>query len=138
MTLDHELLRQRCEEITDACDRLDRIAEISKDSFLKDQDTRDIASYRLLVAIEAALNICYHFCSKQLTRVPENYAQCFELLGEAGIISVELSGTLQRMARFRNLLVQVYYNVDDEQLYEIISKHIGDLRRFCNSIVSSF
>ena len=100
MTLDHELLRKRCGEITDACDRLDRIAEISKDSFLKDQDTRDIASYRLLVAIEAALNICYHVCSKQLTRVPENYAQCFELLGEAGIISVELSGTLQRMARF--------------------------------------
>ena len=138
MTLDHELLRKRCEEIIDACDRLDRIAEISKDSFLKDQDTRDIASYRLLVAIEAALNICYHVCSKQLTRVPENYAQCFELLGEAGIISVELSSTLQRMARFRNLLVHVYYHVDDEQLYEIISKHIGDLRRFCNSIVSSF
>ena len=138
MTLDHELLRKRCGEITDACDRLDRIAEISKDSFLKDQDTRDIASYRLLVAIEAALNICYHVCSKQLTRVPENYAQCFELLGEAGIISVELSGTLQRMARFRNLLVQVYYNVDDEQLYEIIGNHLGDLRRFCNPIVSSF
>ena len=138
MTLDHELLRKRCEEIIDACDRLDHIAEISKDSFLKDQDTRDIASYRLLVAIEASLNICYHVCSKQLTRVPENYAQCFELLGEAGIISVELSSTLQRMARFRNLLVHVYYHVDDEQLYEVISKHIGDLRRFCNSIVSSF
>ena len=138
MTLDHELLGKRCGEITDACDRLDRIAEISKDSFLKDQDTRDIASYRLLVAIEASLNICYHVCSKQLTRVPENYAQCFELLGEAGIISVELSSTLQRMARFRNLLVHVYYHVDDEQLYEIISKHLGDLRRFCNSIVSSF
>ena len=136
MTLDRELLRKRCEEITDACDRLDRIAGIPRDSFLKDQDTHDIASYRLLVAIEAALNICYHFCSKQLTRVPENYAQCFQLLGEAGIISVELSNTLQRMARFRNLLVHVYYHVDDEQLYEIIGNHLGDLKWFCNSIMN--
>ena len=136
MTLDRELLLRRCDEITDACERLERIAAIPKDSFLADQDTRDIASYRLLVAIEASLNICYHVCSKQLTKVPENYAQCFELLGEAGIISVELSNTLQRMARFRNLLVHVYYHVDDEQLYEIIGNHLGDLRQFCNAIMS--
>ena len=136
MTLDRELLRKRCEEITDACDRLDRIAKIPKDSFLKDQDTRDIASYRLLVAIEAALNICYHVCSKQLTKVPENYAQCFGLLGEAGIISAELSSTLQRMARFRKLLVHVYFHVDDEQLYEIINNSLDDLRQFCSAIIS--
>ena len=136
MTLDHALLRKRCEEITDACDRLDRIAVIPKDSFLKDQDTRDIASYRLLVAIEAALNICYHVCSKQLTKVPENYAQCFGLLGEAGIISVELSSTLQLMARVRNLLVHVDFHVDDEHLYEIINNSLDDLRKFCIAIIS--
>ena len=136
MTLDRELLQKRCEEITNACDRLDRIAVIPKDSFLKDQDTRDIASYRLLVAIEAALNICYHVCSKRLTRVPENYAECFGLLVDAGIISAELSSTLQRMARFRNLLVHVYFHVDDEQLYEIINNSLDDLRQFCVAIIS--
>ena len=136
MTIDHELLRKRCEEISDACDRLDRIAKTPKESFLEDQDIRDIASYRLLVAIEAALNICYHVCSKQLTKVPENYAQCFGLLGEAGIISAELSNALQRMARFRNLLVHVYFHVDDEQLYEIINHSLDDLRQFCIAIIS--
>jgi len=134
MTLDRKLILTRCAEIAESCERLEEIAAAGKESFQKDRDRRDIASYRLLVAIEAALNICYHVCSKKLTRIPENYAQCFELLGEDKVITPELSERLQSMARFRNLLIHLYYRVDDEELYEIINNHLDDLRGFCRSM----
>ena len=136
MSVDHELIQTRCAEIVESINRLEKIAALSKGIFLQDQDVKDIASYRLLIAIEACLNICYHFCSKQLKKIPDNYANCFEILGEEGIIGKDLSERLQNMARFRNLLVHVYYHVDDEQLYEVVSYHLDDLREFCEAIVS--
>lgn len=59
---------------------------MSKEAFLQDQDSKDIASYRLLIAIEAALSLCYHISAKQLKKAPESYADCFQLISEAGLI----------------------------------------------------
>jgi hypothetical protein len=55
MNLNPDLVRKRCGEIADSLTRLEKIAQMSKAGFLKDQDIRDIAAYRLLISIEAAL-----------------------------------------------------------------------------------
>ena len=34
------------------------------------------------------------------------------------------------MARFRNLLVHVYWKVDNEKLFHILQKNLGDFQRF--------
>jgi len=135
MNLNHDLLRNRCREITESVDRLEKIGLMSKAAFLQDQDIKDIASYRLLIAIEAALSICYHISAKHLKKIPENYAECFQLIGEAGIVPVMLSEKLQKMARFRNLLVHVYWEIDEDMLFEIVSAHLGDLRKYCETVV---
>jgi uncharacterized protein YutE (UPF0331/DUF86 family) len=86
------------------------------------------------VAIESALGLCYHVSAKHLKKVPEDYAGCFALLEEAGIIPADLSGNLQRMARFRNLLVHRHWKVDIEKLYDLIRQDLGDLRLFAGTI----
>ena len=136
MKLNPDLVRHRCQEIAESVSRLEKIAEMSQDAFLADQDIRDIASYRLLIAIEAALSICYHIASKQLKKVPENYADCFQLLGDAGLIPLDLSANLQQMARFRNLLVHVYWEVEEGVVYDIIRSHLRDLRQYCQAVVN--
>ena len=80
MSLNPELILKRCEEIAESLERLERIKKIDKDNFLNDQDLMDIASYRLLIAIEAALNLCYHVSAKQLKKIPREYAECFQIL----------------------------------------------------------
>lgn len=75
MTLNEELIRSRCQEIEESLGRLESIGEKTKEEFLNDRDAQDIASYRLLVAIEAALNLCYHITAKRLKKVPEDYAE---------------------------------------------------------------
>lgn len=98
MDLDHGLVRNRCREIAESLDRLEKIVQISEEAFLKDQDAKDIASYRLLIAIEAALSLCYHISAKRLRKVPESY--CFQLLGETGLIPVDLSRNLAEDSPF--------------------------------------
>ena len=134
MILNQDLIRARCQEIEESLDRLGRIKEKSKEEFLRDQDFQDIACYRLLLAIEAALVLCYHVSAKHLKKVPEDYAGCFALLEEAGIIPADLSGSLQRMARFRNLLVRMYWKVDIEKLHDMIRQDLGDIRLFAGTI----
>ena len=136
MNLNPELVRTRCQEIEESLARLEKFKAVKKEDFLKDRDLQDIACYRLLVAIEAALGLCYHVSAKQLKRVPEEYAECFAILSDAQIIPKDLSETLQRMARFRNLLVHMYWKLDYPAVYDLIQHHLVDLRRFSEAIVS--
>lgn len=135
MSLNPDLVRSRVQEVEESLRRLEKIAEIPRDEFLKDADARDIACYRLLVSIEAALSLCYHVSAKKLVKVPEGYADCFGLLVENDLIEPELGRRLQRMARFRNMLVHVYWKVDYEQVYRILQENLSDLRAFCAVIV---
>jgi uncharacterized protein YutE (UPF0331/DUF86 family) len=135
MNLNPDLIRARCTEIEDSIRRLERFQSLTKSEFLSDPDTLDLACYRLLIAIEAALALCYHISARQLRRVPEEYAQCFALLSDAGIIPADLKERLQIMARFRNLLVHVYWKIDYEKVYEVIHCRLQDLRDFAAAIV---
>jgi uncharacterized protein YutE (UPF0331/DUF86 family) len=136
MNLNQELVRTRCQEIEESLEHLERIRLTPKEEFLKDRDLQDIACYRLLVAIEAALGLCYHVSAKHLKKVPEGYAECFAILADAKIISTDLSENLQKMSRFRNLLVHMYWKVDYSTLYELIQNNLQDLRHFSKTIVA--
>lgn len=136
MNLNQELVRTRCQEIEESLERLERIRLAPKEEFLRDRDLEDIACYRLLVAVEAALGLCYHVSAKHLKKVPEEYAECFAILADAEIISKDLSEKLQKMSRFRNLLVHMYWKVDYSTLYELIQHNLQDLRQFSTAIVA--
>jgi uncharacterized protein YutE (UPF0331/DUF86 family) len=84
--------------------------------------------------IEAALQVCFHVSAQRLHRVPEEYAECFAILGEAGILASDLSQSLQEMARFRNMLVHVYWKIDYRRVYQILQAHLGDLRAFIQAV----
>lgn len=134
MNLNLDLIRDRFQDIQQSLDRLDRIKTLPRDVFLADQDTLDVACYRLLVAIEAALQICFHISARRLNHVPEEYAECFAVLGEAGVVSQNLSENLQQMARFRNMLVHVYWQVNYDRLYSIVQEDLGDLQAFIQAV----
>ena len=93
MSLNPDLVRARCADIEESVGRLERFKSLARDEFLSNQDTLDLACYRLLVAIEAALAICYHITAKRLRRVPEEYAECFAMLHEAELIPSENNAT---------------------------------------------
>lgn len=136
MSLNQDLIRARCQEIEESIERLESIKEKGREEFLKDRDLQDIACYRLLIAIEATLGLCYHVAAKRLKKIPGEYAECFAILAEAGIIRGDLSERLQKMARFRNLLVHIYWKINYEAVYEIIRQNLSDLRQFSKAIAS--
>lgn len=134
--LNPDLIRTRCQEITDSVARLRQIEQMPAEQFLADQDTLDIACHRLQIGIEAALQLCYHVCAKRLHQVPEEYAQCFSLLESAGIIPADLSVNLQKAARFRNLLVHMYWKIEYRLVHQLIRESLDDLEAFVRCVIA--
>ena len=129
-----DLLRLRAQEIRRAANVLAGYSNLSREEFISDQLVVDAAKYRLLVAIEAAASMCTHLAARQLGEAPSSYAQCFQVLASSGIISPELAERLAAMARFRNLLVHVYAEVDDSQVWEVLQSDLGDLEDYLSAI----
>jgi uncharacterized protein YutE (UPF0331/DUF86 family) len=136
MTLDADLVRRRCQEIAESLERLERIRAAGREQFLASPDARDIACYRLLIAIEAALALCYHVSARRLHTAPEDYAGCFASIEKAGVIDAGLSQRLQLMARFRNLLVHVYWTIDFERVFSVLEGDLDDLRDFSRIVAT--
>jgi uncharacterized protein YutE (UPF0331/DUF86 family) len=136
MKLNEQLIRTRCSEIGESLHRLRQMRTMPASEFSATKDAQDIAAYRLLVAIEAALSICFHLVAKKAKRAPDTYAECFAAMAEEGLIPQEMAAKLQHMARFRNMLIHRYWNIDPLRLHEIISDDIDDLDEFCAAVAS--
>lgn len=98
---------------------------------------RDIqaAKHSLQEAIEACLDIGSHIIAEKSFRRPEDYKEIFKVLEEEGIIDHVLSTKLQEMARFRNLLVHRYGEIDTRRIYIIMSDDLKDIQKFTKSVL---
>jgi Uncharacterized conserved protein len=81
-------------------------------------------------------SMCNHVISQNKLRAPEDYADTFRVIGEAGAFEKEFIENLSRMARFRNRLVHIYWEVDDDLVYSMLNKHIKDMEKFTKSIMA--
>lgn len=134
MTLNLDLIQARFADIEQSLERLEQMRALPRERFLAEQDELDVACYRLLTAIEAAIQICFHVSAQRLRQAPETYGDCFALLGEKDIVPASLCEHLQQMAHFRNMLVHVYWKIDYDWVYDILQENLDDLRAFVRAI----
>jgi len=127
-------IRQIMGEINAALRKLAGYAEISEGEFLSNPEKVDSAKYNLIVAIEGAMDICNSIVARAGGRAPKDHADCFEVLGELDFLEDELVERLKRMARFRNLLVHLYWKVDDKKIHQILKEDICDIRDYLKII----
>ena len=130
MQVNPDLLRQRAKEIRNALSILKGYADLSSEAFLAAMESVDAAKYRLIVAIEAAISMCTHLAARLAQRTPESYSECFAVLAEAGLLPQDLAQRLGRMARFRNLLVHLYWQVDDSRVWQVLQNDLNDLEEY--------
>ncbi|AIS31802.1 type VII toxin-antitoxin system HepT family RNase toxin [Methanobacterium formicicum] len=130
MKYDADRVAKLSSEIYNALDDLVEISEIPKDDFLQKRHIIAGAKYYFIVAIEASIDLSNHLISQNNFPIPESYADSFKILKDEGVLSPELTLKLMDMARFRNRLVHIYWEVDDEMVYEILNQDINDIRTF--------
>ena len=121
-------------EIFNAIEKLNELASLSRADFLSDPHKVASAKYFLIVAIEASIDMCNHLISKNRFQAPEDYADTFRVMREAGAFSDGFVEKLKEMAKFRNRLVHIYWEVDDEVIFDILNGGYSGFQGICENI----
>lgn len=130
MEFNQDKVRKITSEILTALERLNELKRLTKKEFLSDPHKIGSAKYNFIVSIEGIIDLCNHVISKNAFRTPEDYADTFRVMNERGAFDKKFTETLIQMARFRNRLVHIYWEVDDNELYKLIQDRLGDIRLF--------
>ncbi|NIO69827.1 MAG: DUF86 domain-containing protein [Anaerolineae bacterium] len=128
--LDLLRIRDLLGNIAEAQGRLRELGQLPEAEFLADYRNTESAKYLLIVATEAAIDLCNHIVARGGGRAPQDYADCFAILADLKVIRPDLAKRLKQMARFRNLLVHLYWKVDNQRVYQVIQSNLGDLDTF--------
>ena len=121
-------------EALNALQSLKELSELPEEEFLSNKHYVASAKYNLLVAIESCIDIAYHLISKNRLRIPNDYGDTFRVLMEAGLLDEGLMKRLVMMARFRNRLVHIYWDIDEEMIHKIIREDVGGIEEFLERI----
>lgn len=127
-------LRELAGYLRDAVRQLRELGQPPRELFVADPRATNSAKYLLIVAAEAALDICNHLAARRGARSPQDYADCMAIMTEIGVIDLDLGTRLMRMSRFRNLLVHLYARVNDGEVHRVIHEDLGDLERYLASV----
>jgi uncharacterized protein YutE (UPF0331/DUF86 family)/predicted nucleotidyltransferase len=109
-------------------------AKTSKEEYLQTRDVQAIVERRLQTAIESCLNIGNHLIARLGLRPPQDYGDVFRILREADILPSECAEAMVDMARFRNLLVHLYWQLDYERIYDSLQGRCASVEAFASHI----
>lgn len=113
---------------------LETLATVGRDQFLANPDKIGSTKYHFVIAIECCIDIANHVIASQRFRLPGDNAESFVVLVEEGILPAESESAFRAMARFRNRLVHLYWEIDDDRVHAYLQDSLADFSRFAAAI----
>lgn len=104
--------------------------EAGRDRFLADRGEQYKVEFPLQQVIQVAIDLAAHVMADAPGQRPNTLAGLFDALAERGLIDSKLATQLSAMARFRNLLVHRYGDIDPERVWDIVNTNLGDLDEY--------
>jgi len=129
-SLDKKTIQEKLRKLQEVVGKLEACKKVSLKAFLKDDQTADAAMYNLIIGIEVIVDIGNHILSEVFQIKAEDYSAVIKKLGQTKIIPEKFVEDNRDMAKFRNLLVHEYGQVDLEKVYEHLQKAPGIFRQF--------
>lgn len=133
--VDKLLIGRKLAEIEVYLSQINEYSEISVKNYEEDWKTQRIVERTLQILIEICMDIANHLISDKNMRLPTGYADAFKVLMENDVISKELSNTMEKMAKFRNIIVHQYEGVDPSIVVSILRKNLGDFERYKKAVL---
>ncbi|WP_203473076.1 type VII toxin-antitoxin system HepT family RNase toxin [Dissulfurispira thermophila] len=130
------LIQRKLSELDTYLKQIKEYQDIKLSDYKTEWKTQRIIERTLHIMIETCLDVANHLISDQGLRPPVSYSDTFLVLSEAGIINSSLSERLQRMAKFRNILVHHYEEVEPEIVISILRRNLKDFELFKKAIIN--
>ena len=134
--VDKNVVLRKLSELDIYLAQLKEFTSISLEQYKADWKTQRIIERTLQIIIESCVDIANHIISDSGMRPPKTYADTFRVLSENNIVAAELFAVLEKMAKFRNIVVHQYEEVDAEIVIVILEKHLGDFEEFKKTVLA--
>lgn len=132
--LENSVLNRLFTEMDESLRKLRSLSKLPEDEFLGHYEKIDTAKYNFIVAIEAIIDICNRIISKRKLGYPQDYSDVIKLMSQEGVLEGDLVGRLVEMVKFRNMLVHLYWKIENDRLYQYLRENLGDFEAFKEAI----
>lgn len=132
--IDKDRITEFLRLISEQVKNLEEKSKISLQDYLDSRDVQAIVERRCQTATETCINIANHLIARLKLRAPQDYSETFQILGEAGILPERLADQMADLARFRNLLVHLYWDIDHKRVYRSLPSRLATIQAFTQHI----
>lgn len=134
--VDETLILRKLTELDEYMEQLKSYANIKVSEYSSDWRVQRIIERTFQMMIETCVDVAGHIISDRGYRVPISYSDTFRVLYENEILNESIFKTMEKVARFRNIIVHHYDKIDDEIVVGILKKDIFDILKYKDAIIS--
>lgn len=109
--------------------RLKAFSTKSRNDFDEDRFSRDVVEFNFQIIVQCCIDIAYRIIAIDNTRKSTDDYEAISLMGELGVLPVDLTCRMIRLIDFQNMLIYEYMSIDWDEVYSYL-QNLDDLERF--------
>jgi len=127
-------IAERLNVIRDCVNALRELRPLTYNEFVREHVLVGSAERDFQIAIQAALDIGSLILADQRAMIPKRYSDIFPALAEISVLPAGFAQKLVGMAKFRNVLVHLYLEVDLKRVYRYLQENLDDFETFARYV----
>lgn len=128
--MDREVVEQKLESLRRCLQRIETKCPADAQILINDFDLQDIVSLNLSRAVQLSVDIGAHLISGMDVSPPDTMGQTFDILAQAGVLTIPLATSLKKAVGFRNIAEHNYDAINWLMVYSLIKNHLSDFTAF--------
>lgn len=133
--VDQRLIGRKLAQLDTYLHQIGDYSALPLSRYRKDWKTQRIVERTLHILIEVCIDIANHIIADRQMRLPVGYADTFKVLLEEKVIGKRLGESLEKMAKFRNVVVHQYETIDPAIVVSILHRNLGDFEMYKKAII---
>jgi uncharacterized protein YutE (UPF0331/DUF86 family) len=133
--VDKLLIGRKLTQLDTYLAQIREFSKISIAAYKSDWKMQRIVERTLQMLIELCIDIANHIISDEGLRLPSGYADTFTVLMEEKVINRKLLKTMDKMAKFRNVVVHQYEKIDPAIVVSILHNNLKDFESYKKAII---
>ena len=133
--VDETLILRKLAELDQYYSQLKEYENTTANQYSDDWKIQRIIERTLQMMIETCADIAGHIIADKGFRIPKSYADTFKVMLEEKILDKKLSAIMEKIAKFRNIVVHHYDKVDAEIVAAILKNDLAGFVRYKEAII---
>lgn len=134
--VDSDLVLRKLSELDTFLAQLNEFRGVTVAQYKADWKVQRIVERTLQMIVELCSDIAGHIIAARSLPVATSYANTYEVLGQGGLLAPDLTATMVKIAKFRNVVVHQYADVDADIVVGILRDHLGDIARYRDAVLA--